>query len=102
MQNHLFLAGVAGVLVGPVSAAAGAIPELALIAVLGWFILRSIARGVDAKFGHFWDWICGEPKATTALARYVDRLVDVFRPPLRAQSTSRRMRVRPLDPFDEA
>ena len=102
MQRHLVLGGVAGALLGLVSSSADTIPELALIPVLVWFILRSIAGGVDSKFGYFWDWLYGEPKATTALDRYVDRLVDVFRLPPRAHSTSPQVKVRPLDPFDEA
>ena len=83
MQRHLVFAGVAAVLLGSVSAWADSVPELGLIPVLVWLVLRSIARGVDAKFGYFWGWIYGEPESTTALDRHVDRLIDVLRLPMR-------------------
>lgn len=101
MQRHLVFAGVAGALLGSMLAWADTVPELALVPVLVGLMVRSIARGADAGFGHIWGWIYAEPMVTTNLDRHVGQFIDFFRPPVRTYDTGQEVKVRPLDPFHD-
>lgn len=98
MQRHLAFAGVAAMSLVLLSPFVDTVGEFALLPVLVGVIVRSVARGADARFGHIWGWIYEEPQAPTKLDRLVDRLIERTRPPMPADPAGE-MKVRTLEPF---
>lgn len=98
MQRHLLLALFAGLALAVLLPAADTVLELAFVPVLVGVVVRSIARGADARYGHMWGWVYFEPKAPTRLDHMAGRLIDFARPPQRDRA-SQQLKVRPLDPF---
>jgi len=101
MQRHLVFALLAALSLGFLAPLVDTVGELALVPVFVGILVRSVARGADAKFGHIWGWIYPEPKVTTTLDRLADRLVELCRPPGRMHHPVREVKVRTLDPFGD-
>lgn len=99
MQRHLAFAVAGALSLGIVGPAADTVLEWALFPLLVGVIVRSVARGADAKFGHIWGWIYEEPRVATALDRSVNRIIEWARPRRQAEVGPTDVRVRPLDPF---
>ncbi len=97
MKRHLIAAAVAALIAFAVSPLMTTPLGFFAIALLVGFSLNSIARGVDARFGHFWGWLYPEPRRLTRCDRFVDRLV---RPPAVALPDRPELKVRPLDPWE--
>ena len=97
MKRHLTAAAVAALIAAGVSPLMTTPLGFFAIALLAGFSLNSIARGVDARFGHFWGWLYPEPRSLTRCDRFVDRLV---RPPAVAAPDPTDVKVRPLDPWE--
>jgi hypothetical protein len=71
MQRHLTLAGLAcvlGVAIGP--AVHSLLGFMILLACTG-AVLGSLARAADARLGHWWGWLYGEPMHSTWLDLFV-------------------------------
>lgn len=49
---------------------------LALISILIYMLLDSLAKAMDAHRGFLWGWLYEEPKRTTRFDRVVDRAVQ--------------------------
>lgn len=98
MQRHVIVGAIAAVAIMAWAPSADTVTELAFIPILVGVVVRSAARGADAKFGHIWGWLYPEPTSSTRLDRLAERLVVVLTPqPLPEPPTPK---VRPLEPFD--
>lgn len=99
MQRHLIVGSLAMSSLVVLGQFADTVAELALLPVLIGIAVRSLMRGVDAKFGHLWDWIYAEPLTPTRLDRLAGRLIDRASSRLWVVDTIAESPVRPLDPY---
>lgn len=83
MQRHLVTGGLAAV---ALVAVAGRVETLQAFVVF-WFlfavVIRSAARGMEARFGHRWGQTYSRPPVPTRLDLLTQRTIDALRPPPR-------------------
>jgi hypothetical protein len=78
MQRHLTLAGltcVLGIVIGP--AVHRLLGLMILLACTG-AVLGSLARAADARLGHWWGWLYGEPVYSTWLDLFICAILRRF------------------------
>ena len=79
MQRHIVIAALAGFLIVVASLIPDPTTKLVVIALLVGVVLQSLARGFSARFGYMWGWPYPEPKRSTRLDQFVDRVVRQLR-----------------------
>lgn len=99
MQRHIVIAALAGFLVVLAPLIPDPMTELVVVALLVGVVLQSLARGLNARFGYMWGWPHPEPKRSTRLDQFVDRLIRRFSAPPTAKGTEEPL-VRVLDPWE--
>lgn len=96
MQRHLAVAFVAGLACAFITPIANTLFGFALLSILVFVVLNSLARAIDAHLGYMWGWLYPEPKwPPTRFDRIIDRTIHRL---AATQADDPPVRVRPLDP----
>jgi len=99
MQRHIVIAALAGFLIVLAPLIPDPTTELVVVVLLVGVVLQSLGRGLNARFGYMWGWPYPEPKRSTRLDHFVDRVVRRFSAPPAAKGTEEPA-VRVLDPWE--
>lgn len=100
LQRHVAVAAAAAVALAIFASAVDTVVEAAVLPVLVGVVVSSLARGVDAKFGHLWGWLYSEPLVYNALDHLTAKVIERARPPAPRPQDCPVVRVRPIDPLD--
>ena len=99
-RRHLAVGAALGFALTLLASTVDTLAEAALVPLLLAGMVSSLARGIDARFGHLWGWIYSEPLTSNRLDRLMARLIGADRPAATGRQQDEPARVRTIAPFD--
>lgn len=108
MQRHLGVAALACLAYIIIRPRLDTLAGVLILTALVGFVLGSLGRAMDARLGHWWGWLYGEPEHSTRLDMWVEGIVHHLTavrlshsvttgPEIAATNQEARIRILPLD-----